>query len=443
MSGGVSVRGGSHSISVEFAQLRALAADFRQARLRLGSTASTALATLADPALVVAGVLDPAGAIAVVQSAAATAAIATAAGLGCDALAGALIAAAGAYERVDELDGRIEPLLRAATAFPRLVSSMTSYRPGLPPDQLAAAVNALRSDPALAAFGISGGWDLDPVALLCDLSSPGRGGSRTSALAGLLTLPFRDGHPVLLRRPGDPTDDGAGPPRNLTDLIRGVEVRNDNTHGGAVDVRIVTTANPDGSTHRSAIVNITGTTTWNPKPVNPTVSNTGTNLRGVANLPTTYEAGVILALQDAAVRPDEPILLVGHSQGGIVAAQLAADLAESRDFRVTHVVTAGAPIGLVDVPKSVQVMSFENAGDLVPDLDGTDNPTRPNQITVKIDRGGTGLGQRHDLQSGYLPGAVDADASDDPSIRDWLAGASAFLDGDAVTTTVYQVGRKP
>jgi hypothetical protein len=421
MSGGVSVRGGSHSISVEFAQLRALASDFDQASMRLASTARAALATLADPALVVAGVLDPTGAIAVVQSAAATAALATAAGLGCEALAGALIAAAGAHERVDELDGRIEPLLRAARAFPR----------------------AIRSDPAIAAFLISGGWDLDPVALFSDLSSPGRGGSRTGALAGLLSLPFRDGHPVLLRRPGDPTDDDAGPPRNLTDLIRGVAVRNDNTHGGAVDVRIVTTANPDGSTGRSAIVNITGTTTWNPKPVNPTVSNIGTNLRGVANLPTSYEAGVILALQDAGVHPDEPILVVGHSQGGIVAAQLAADLAESRDFRVTHVVTAGAPIGLIDLPTSVQVMSFENAGDLVPDLDGTENPTRPNQITVKIDRGGTGPGQRHDLQSGYLSGAADADASDDPSIRDWLAGAGAFLDGDAVTTSVYQVGRKP
>jgi hypothetical protein len=110
---------------------------------------------------------------------------------------------------------------------------------------------------------------------------------------------------------------------------------------------------------------------------------------------------------------------------------------------VTHLVTAGAPIGLIDIPPSVQVLSLENAGDVVPEVDGTLNPTRPNQVTVKVDRGGSGIDQRHDLGSGYLPAAADVDACGDGSVTDWISGAGAFLRGADVRTRVFQITRQP
>jgi pimeloyl-ACP methyl ester carboxylesterase len=280
--------------------------------------------------------------------------------------------------------------------------------------------------------------------VLAELVSPSREMSETSVLARLLAGLYADGSPVLTRRPADPTDDASGPPRTMAALIRGLTVRSDNNAGGAVDVRIVTTFAPDGSSQRAAIVDITGTTEWAfATRSSKTVSNLATNLRTVGNEPSTYEAGVVLALRDSGIRSDEPIMLVGHSQGGLVAARLAADLSESAEFRVTHLVTAGAPIGLIDIPPSVQVLSLENAGDVVPEVDGTLNPTRPNQVTVKVDRGGSGIDQRHDLGSGYLPAAADVDACGDGSVTDWISGAGAFLGGADVRTRVFQITRQP
>ena len=70
--------------------------------------------------------------------------------------------------------------------------------------------------------------------------------------------------------------------------------------------------------------------------------------------------------------PHEPVLLVGHSLGGMEAAALA-----SRDtgFAITDVVTAGSPTAQVDgFPDGVHVLSLEHHGDVVPLLDGADNP---------------------------------------------------------------------
>lgn len=45
-------------------------------------------------------------------------------------------------------------------------------------------------------------------------------------------------------------------------------------------------------------------------------------------------------------------------------------------FNITHVVTAGSPIGRTDIPADVQVLSLENQRDIVPHLDAAPNPDR-------------------------------------------------------------------
>ena len=73
-------------------------------------------------------------------------------------------------------------------------------------------------------------------------------------------------------------------------------------------------------------------------------------------------------MRDAGIGSDEPVLLVGHSQGGIEAAWIAS---HSSEFSVTQVVTAGSPIAVLgDYPAGTQVLSLEHHGDVVPLLDG-------------------------------------------------------------------------
>lgn len=412
MSNSVQVRGGSHSISVDFEELHRIGREFSATAELLTAIAGDATAAVGDPALIPAAVLDPVGAIEVAEQAAATVAVAATAAAGCLAVAGALEAAALSYRAADNLDGRLEPTVQAL------------LDPTRPAGLIDLAVGALST-------AAPGPW-------LAEVLDPSRRGAATSTLARLLGGLYSDGEPGLARRPDYPTDDASGPPRRLSDLMRSLALRNENNDGGAIDVRIVTKTGTDGITRRSAIVDITGTTEWGfTKRTSPTVSNVGTNLRAVGNQQSSYEAGVVLALRDSGVRPDEPIMLVGHSQGGLIAARLAADLARSQEFHVSHVVTAGSPIGLIDLPAGVQVLSLENTGDPVPELEGTLNPTRPNQLTARVDRSG------HDLTASYLPSAAEVDACGDPSVTDWLTGAKAFLRGDSIATKAYQVTRHP
>ena len=92
------------------------------------------------------------------------------------------------------------------------------------------------------------------------------------------------------------------------------------------------------------------------------------------------------AMQDAGVRPHDPVSLVGHSQGGIVAATMASDLSDRYHF--DHIVTVGSPIAHRQIGSETWVTSVEMREELVSNLDGADNPSRPNQLTVRGRAGG-------------------------------------------------------
>lgn len=93
------------------------------------------------------------------------------------------------------------------------------------------------------------------------------------------------------------------------------------------------------------------------------------------------------ALAMAPIAPGDPVVFVGHSQGGIAAAELAADPGVRARFDVAGVVTMGSPIGQVRIPDTVPVISLENVDDLVPALDGLANPADPNRVNVQFDGG--------------------------------------------------------
>jgi hypothetical protein len=105
----------------------------------------------------------------------------------------------------------------------------------------------------------------------------------------------------------------------------------------------------------------------------------------------------------------------------MTAAHLAADPEFQATYDVQHVVTAGAPTAQVPhIPGSTQVVSLENTGDVVPLLDGEENPDQPNRTTVRFDGRTGSIGQNHSLDV-YREGASAVDESTHASLTESLA----------------------
>jgi pimeloyl-ACP methyl ester carboxylesterase len=152
------------------------------------------------------------------------------------------------------------------------------------------------------------------------------------------------------------------------------------------------------------------------------------------------------ALAASGARRGEPVLLAGHSLGGMVAAGLAADRAFRSRFTVTHVVTAGSPVAGYPVPPGVQVLSLEHTDDVVPALDGRRDPDRPRWVTVRRAVRPTGLvldpQSAHDVAA-YTRTAELVDGSDDPSVVAWRAGLAPFVARAGISATgVVAVGSR-
>jgi hypothetical protein len=186
-----------------------------------------------------------------------------------------------------------------------------------------------------------------------------------------------------------PTRPGV-PPSSLVDLVSGdVEVA---TSAGAVRVTEIVRA--DGTS--AWVVQISGTQQWWPRAgANP--FDVTTDVRAVAGESTTAAVGVHLALLHAQRSTGrdtstEPVLLSGHSLGGILAASVAAEPSFRHGRNVVGVVTAGSPIARAPIPQSVSVVALEHTNDPVPRLDGRPNPPRSHWSTVQVtpDRSRTG-----------------------------------------------------
>ena len=168
-----------------------------------------------------------------------------------------------------------------------------------------------------------------------------------------------------------------------------------------------------------------------------------TNFLAVNGQSTAYAEGVLEAMRRAGIAATDPVLLAGHSQGGIEAAWIAS---HTDDFNVTQVVTAGSPVAATGgYPASVQVLSLEHRGDVMPLLDGEDNPDAANHVTVTFDDHEARLGANHAIPH-YVAGAAGVDASPHPSLVAALAGmrGDGFLAGETTEVTVqaFQITRR-
>ncbi len=149
-------------------------------------------------------------------------------------------------------------------------------------------------------------------------------------------------------------------------------------------------------------------------------------------------------MRESGITSDSPVLITGHSQGGLVAASIAG----SGDYTVQGLFTLGAPAAQSTVPAGIPWIALEHSNDIVPALSGTWAHSDP--VIVTRDVGPLEL--LHDPQffaahllPEYEKTAALADASGDPrvdaaaqSFDDFTAGATPIL--SETYTSVRETG---
>lgn len=149
--------------------------------------------------------------------------------------------------------------------------------------------------------------------------------------------------------------------------VHGLAERIPRARAGGPQVRIERYGSADAP---SWIVYVGGTIDWNPEPTSEPWDLTS-NIVAVAEQQAGSYRAVLDAMEQAGIGPGDPVAQVGHSQGGLVAAQIAA----SEQFNTVGVLTFGAPAGQVAVPPEVPMLAVAHTDDVVPALGGTARDT--------------------------------------------------------------------
>ncbi|MBC6446713.1 lipase family protein [Actinokineospora xionganensis] len=421
-----------------------------------GSTLTIAMTShkyLADPDVLASGILNPGGLVkfeATMLGAldGPSGLTATSAAIGVRGLT--LQATNQAYQFVDDLNAK------ALEAGRWLAGAAVAINPALG----AAGLAAIATDVYLNYDGDWQKWLVEHPGMIDTIlgMSPGALSALglptdLATLTEFLAAAYPDGDPKLIDQGMDLDPRTATPPQNLGDLMDGLDYRNAQNsdkpnEGSNIDVRAIKDANGNITGY---VVDIPGTKVWNAPFMDDknNANDFGTNIDGIAGNETVLQEGIEQALRDAGVPKDAPVMLVGHSQGGIVAARAANDFVNNGTYNVTHVVTAGSPVGNIPIPDSVQMLSLENNGDVVPHLDARENPDADNRTTVKFDNQTNTAGGNHaisgpDGQDGnYEAAARQIDSGNDPSVRRFVDSAGAFLNGESADSHQYKVERQP
>lgn len=484
MSTGLEVSGGVGGLAVHLADLEDSAASLRAIAERLGESALDIGLTAADPRLAVAGLLAPVEFVALEAAILDCAGPRGVGGAAAEVLATAVAtsAAVTAYRRGEDAAESLSDGIATgigAWAGGAAAPVAITLAAATPTATVALEVPGARDAVVSVGLGLGRGMDevlfdhpwlvpaaadgLDGVVLGLGGGVPALGAwlgwrsgrfgvpypPRTQADALGVILAVTHGaaldesdHEVAIR----PRAAASGiPPRSVADLIA-----EDGPTSGADGVRITGIPAADGTW--TWVVDIPGTQTFTPA-AGATPWDLTSNVLLLAGHQTLTTKGVSCALEDAQRRVGATgpgrVMLTGHSQGGMTAAALAADPGFRERFGVTHVVTSGAPIARLDVPEEVLVLSLEHREDLVPGLEGAENPDRATRVTVRRtladEFGADGRASRAHHVGRYVDTARLVDASDDPSLTAWREGAAPFLGGGAAeaVTIDYDIERVP
>lgn len=325
---------------------------------------------------------------------------------------------------------RLDPVISAQLPDQIQVGSRLVPASSLSPMERVAAYLAMRSaDHASGRYGTQAGLIITP-----------RGGAPVRVPTGSADPLGLGGTAVAVAPPPDDAEktEALGGP---ADVIRySDQVQADRKDDSTGVISVLRTDHADGTT--SWVVVVPGTADWGLGGPNP--QDLLTNFQAVAGMPTDMETAVIAAMRQAGVGPDDPVGLYGHSQGGIVVTRLAGDPGVAEHYNITTLLTAGSPVGGIDLPDSVSALHLENGGDAVPALDAAQNPGSPHRITVSVNTTGSGIVKYPHHASHYAQALENMPA--DPNVKAWNAqmrGLTGAGEEGAVTTAyVFDIERE-
>jgi hypothetical protein len=220
--------------------------------------------------------------------------------------------------------------------------------------------------------------------------------------------------------------------------VADVASRIPSTTGGGPQVRIEKYASPAGETRWSVYVG--GTVELTPARTDEAF-DIESAVASVAGEDGAAYRSVLEAMADAGVGTDDAVAITGHSQGGLVAAAVAA----SGEYAVDTVVTFGAPSAQVPVLDGVTTVAVEHSDDLVPALAGTepvdDERTVVSRDTLSRAQEGDSLLSAHSIEE-YTRTAELMDASDDRRMLELRAALARIApEGGPGSSTLYRADR--
>ena len=165
-----------------------------------------------------------------------------------------------------------------------------------------------------------------------------------------------------------PEASGLVPPSDLSQIIANTNQTYGSKETGEVSMSVV------GNPPTGVIVNIPGTEQWGPMAGDNPLDLTGNAEQAGSNgwsAGSQATADAIAQLyRDTPGLEGVPLMLNGHSQGGMIAASLAANEDFSSQFNVTNVMTYGSPVDNYDVPGGVNQLNIQHgAATCVPKID--------------------------------------------------------------------------
>ncbi|MBX3195211.1 MAG: hypothetical protein KF727_08970 [Microbacteriaceae bacterium] len=171
------------------------------------------------------------------------------------------------------------------------------------------------------------------------------------------------------------------------------------------------------------------------------------NVTGVTGLSAGSLRATEAAMRDAGITSTDQVQFVGFSQGGLVAARLAA----SGDWNAAGLETYGAPTGNVALPEGLTGMAVRNSDDFIPALAGPQLDDRLLQVERQAFAPGSpipdAVAAPAHQRSAYVATAAAVDAAQSAAVREQIAAMDAFTadytaeDGSRATVTVYRAER--
>ena len=122
----------------------------------------------------------------------------------------------------------------------------------------------------------------------------------------------------------------------------------------------------------------------------PNPADNESNIREVLNVPSAMRLATIRAIHlamEADGVPEErrcvePVFIVGHSQGGMVATALAAADPQKIGLNVTAVLGEGSPSRRIRIRDDVTMVSVVHDQDVIPSMDGTPQHSPDHRVMV-------------------------------------------------------------